>query len=384
MSAQDDELIRRYREASAQDASRPGPQVRAAVRAHAQMLVAAKAAAGDKPVAAGIPVARRTAANASRWKISALGSVALVGLSALLLLQFERGTPEEKDIAYGPPRAEMSGVAEQPEKPSVASVAPPSAANRAIAGDSAISNERAADRMDAPQATPVPNRAKAMTKVAPSAAETKASSGDAAALSEVPGSASANADAVAVPRAAPPPAPAPAPAAEVAQPASAQSSRSAKAAPPSTMQTAPSVAAETTLPSAAAARSARAAQTAPDPRSDADINAANGNLAAPPADADADKGSASTLEQALREAARAGRAVQVEDLARRGVALDSRDNAGRTALMLAAMNGHTRVVQKLLALGVNTALVDAQGQSAAQQARRRGHPHIADLIDAGS
>ena len=148
------------------------------------------------------------------------------------------------------------------------------------------------------------------------------------------------------------------------------------------MQTAPSVAAETTLPSAAAARSARAAQTAPDPRSDADINAANGNLAAPPADAD--KGSASTLEQALREAARAGRAVQVEDLARQGVALDSRDSAGRTALMLAAMNGHTRVVQKLLALGAATALVDAQGQSAAQQARRRGHPHIADLIDAGS
>lgn len=383
MSAQDDELIRRYREASAQDASRPGPQVRAAVRAHAQMLVAAKAAAGDKPVAAGIPVARRTAANASRWKISALGSVALVGLSALLLLQFERGTPEEKDIAYGPPRAEMSGVAEQPEKPSVASVAPPSAANRAIAGDSAISNERAADRMDAPQATPVPNRAKAMTKVAPSAAETKSSSGDAAALSEVPGSASANADAVAVPRAAPPPAPAPAPAAEVAQPASAQSSRSAKAAPPSTMQAAPSVAAETTVPPAAA-RSARAAQTAPDPRSDADINAANGHLAAPRAGADADKGSASTLEQALREAARAGRAVQVEALARQGVALDSRDSAGRTALMLAAMNGHTRVVQKLLALGANTALVDTQGQSAAQQARHRGHPHIADLIDAGS
>lgn len=378
MSVQDDELIRRYREASAQDASRPGPQVRAAVRAHAQMLVAAKKAAGDKPVAGDSPVASRTAANASRWKISALGSVALVGLSALLLLQFERGTPEEKDIAYGPPQAEVSGAAEGSEKPSVASVAPPSAANRAIAGDSAISNERVADRMDAPPATPVRNRAKAITKVAPSVAETKASSGDAAALSEVPGSASASADAVAVPRAAPPPAPA----AEVVPPASAQSSRSAKAAPPSTMQAAPSVA-----PAAvplAAARSARSAQAAPDPRSDADINAANGKLGAPTADADAEKDSASTLEQALREAARAGRAVQVEALARRGVALDTRDSAGRTALMLAAMNGHTRVVQKLLALGAATALVDAQGQSAAQQARRRGHSHIAELIDAGS
>ena len=375
MSAQDDELIRRYREASAQDASRPGPQVRAAVRAHAQMLVAAKAAAGDKPVAGAVPASSRTAANASRWKISALGSVALLGLSAMLLLQFERGTPEEKEVAYGPPGAEVSGAAERSEKPSAASVAPPSAANRATPGGAAILKEEAADRMEAPQSTPVPNRAKAMAKVAPSVAETKSSSGDAAAFSEVSGSASANADVVAVPRAAPPPAPV----AEVAQSAPAQIDGTAKAAPPSRVQTAPFVAAETITPPAPTARSA---QAAPDKRSGSDLNAANGKLAVPLPKAD--KGSTSALEQVLRDAARAGRAVQVEALARQGVALDSRDSAGRTALMLAAMNGHTRVVQKLLALGANAALLDAQGQSAAQQARRRGHPHIADLIDAGS
>lgn len=377
MSVQDDELIRRYREASAQDASRPGPQVRAAVRAHAQMLAASKAAAGDQPVAEAVPVASRTAANASRWKISALGSVALVGLSALLLLQFERGTPEEKAVAYGPPRAEVSGAAEPSEKPSVASVAPASAVNRAAPDGSAVLKERAAEPADALQSTPPPNRAKALAKRAPSVAETKSASvsDDAAAPSGFPGSPAASADAAAAPGAAPPPAPS----AEVAQPAPAQRSRSAKAAPPSTGQTAPSAAAEATPPPAATARSAQAAA---DSRSDSTPNAANKNLAAPPANADT--GSASALEQALREAARAGRAGQLEDLARQGVALDSRDSAGRTALMLAAMNGHTRVVQKLLALGANTALVDAQGQSAAQQAKRRGHAHIADLIDAGS
>ncbi|MEC5212872.1 hypothetical protein RCH06_001413 [Polaromonas sp. CG_9.5] len=378
MSAQDDELIRRYREASAQDASRPGPQVRAAVRAHAQMLVASKAAAGDKPAAGPVPVASRTAANASRWKISALGSVVLVGLSAMLLLQFERGTPEEQDIAYGPPRAEVSGAEERSEKPSAASVAPPSAANRDAPGGAAILKEHAADRMDAPQATPALNRAKALAKVAPSVAESKSASAssDTAALSGFPGSPSANADVVAVPSAAPPPAPT----AEVAQRPSVQIDRAAKAASSSMAQTDPSVAAEAMTPPAAPA--ARSAQAAPDKRSGSDLNAANGKLSVPLPKAD--KRSASALEHALREAALAGRAEQVEELARQGVALDSRDSAGRTALMLAAMNGHTRVVQKLLALGANTALVDAQGQSAAQQAKRRGHTHIADLIDAGS
>lgn len=382
MSAQDDELVKRYREASAQDASRPGPQVRAAVRAHAQMLVAAKAAAGDQPVAGAVPVASRTAANASRWKISALGSVALVGLSALLLLQFERGTPEEKAVAYGPPRAEVSGAAEPSEKPSVASVAPAAAANRVAPDGSAVLKERAAEPADAPQSTPPPNRAKALARAAPSVAETKSASvsDDVAAPSGFPGAPAASADAAAAPGAAPPPVlPAPsAPSAEVAQAAPAQRSSSAKAAPPPTGQTAPPAVAEATPPPAAP----RSAQAAADQRSDSAPNAANKNLAAPLASAD--KRSASALEQALREAARSGRAGQLEDLARQGVALDSRDSAGRTALMLAAMNGHTRVVQKLLALGANTALVDAQGQSAAQQARRRGHAHIADLIDAGS
>lgn len=356
MSAQDDELIERYREASAKDASRPGPQVRAAVRAHAQMLLDSKIADGDKSVTGSVPAVRRTAANASRWKISALGSVALVGLSAMLLLQFERGTPEEQDIAYGPPQAEVSGAAEQSEKPPVESIVPPSAASGATPKGSAILKEHTAERMDAPQANTVPNRAKART-MTPSVAESRAASAsdDAAAPSGFPGAPSASVDAAVAPGAAPAPAPSSEMAQPVPAPAPAQHSRTAKAAPPSMERTAPPA---------------------------ADTNALNGNLAAPPANAE--KSSASALEQALREAALAGRVVQVQNLARQGVALDSRDSAGRTALMLAAMNGHTRVVQTLLALGAATALVDAQGQNAAQQAKRRGHAHIAELIDAGS
>lgn len=55
---------------------------------------------------------------------------------------------------------------------------------------------------------------------------------------------------------------------------------------------------------------------------------------------------------------------------------------GKTALMLAAMNGQTATAQKLLALGANAALTDHEDLTAAQQARRLGHTGLADLIDA--
>lgn len=111
MSAPDDELTQRYREASAQEDARPGAHVRDAVRAHAQMLAAAGAAAA----APAAPAPNHAAANQSRWKISALATVAVVGLTGLLMLQFERGSPEEQEIAYGQRRAEAPAPAALPE-----------------------------------------------------------------------------------------------------------------------------------------------------------------------------------------------------------------------------------------------------------------------------
>ena len=90
------------------------------------------------------------------------------------------------------------------------------------------------------------------------------------------------------------------------------------------------------------------------------------------------------LENSLREAASAGRTLEVETLVKQGVSVNASSSAGRTALMLAARNGQSTTVQKLLALGANPALVDREGQTAAQQARRRGYSSIGDLIDAGS
>ena len=74
MTRRDDELVRRYHEASELEDARPGAQVRDAVRAHAQML--ATAAARLPTPAAPMPnVPSRTAANQPRWKISALAVV---------------------------------------------------------------------------------------------------------------------------------------------------------------------------------------------------------------------------------------------------------------------------------------------------------------------
>src|SRR5690606_31260312 len=88
------------------------------------------------------------------------------------------------------------------------------------------------------------------------------------------------------------------------------------------------------------------------------------------------------LPQGLQEAARAGRTPEVESLIRQGAPIDARDGAGRTALMLAAMHGHTATVRKLLALGANPALVGREGLNAARHARQRGHAQLADRIDA--
>ena len=84
----------------------------------------------------------------------------------------------------------------------------------------------------------------------------------------------------------------------------------------------------------------------------------------------------------MLDAARAGRILQVESLVSQGAPVNARDSAGKTALMLAATNGHTSAVQKLLALGATPGLADREGLNAAQQARRQGYTHIADLIDA--
>jgi hypothetical protein len=66
----------------------------------------------------------------------------------------------------------------------------------------------------------------------------------------------------------------------------------------------------------------------------------------------------------LLDAARAGRTKQVDAALAKGMAVDSRDLSGRTALMLAAGNGHATTVKLLLDKGADANAHDAHGWNA--------------------
>lgn len=343
----DDELLRRYHEASAQDTRGPGAHVRAAVRAHAQAVLAGQTTSRTTRPA--------PAANQPRWKLSLLASVAVVGLAGLLVLQFERGTPQEKELVAGQ-----------------------SAAGRSPATSAGPSTSR--------EASPA----------AHTAPETQASAATATAKA-APARSQAE-----LPRALSPAPASPAPAAKTAP---------APVAPAIPVEVAParSRLADTNANNAldeatisagrAAAPAFRAPPAAPDaPRPDLAYppSFAAAPAAAPRAQAQQQKQEERSSEQAgarelsrsaaasLHAAAGAGRLAQVEQLIAQGASVNTPDAMGKTPLMLAAINGHSTVVQRLLAAGANPALVDRDGVNALQHARRLGREAIAQMIEAGS
>ncbi|MFZ2826659.1 MAG: hypothetical protein WA007_13415, partial [Hydrogenophaga sp.] len=89
----DDLLLQRYREANALDDARPGAALRDQVLAHALSVAQARTTAA--------PVVKPSAANDSVWTWKAFGGLAVLGLVGLLVLQFDRGTPEEREAALG-------------------------------------------------------------------------------------------------------------------------------------------------------------------------------------------------------------------------------------------------------------------------------------------
>ncbi|MEZ5608682.1 MAG: ankyrin repeat domain-containing protein [Burkholderiaceae bacterium] len=142
-----DALVQRYHEAGALDGAAPGPALRAAVLAQAGAVARecaaqpphpqtpahpatdgahADAAAGELDFSAGplAPTPPVEAANDRRWAAPAVASLAVLGLAALLALQFERGAdPRHAPDALAPPQAESSAGAAAPSPP-----APPVAA----------------------------------------------------------------------------------------------------------------------------------------------------------------------------------------------------------------------------------------------------------------
>jgi type IV secretory pathway VirB10-like protein len=114
-------LLERYREANALDPARPADRVRDNV------LARARGAANSLPGEARPPVA-----NDAFWRWRALGGLAVLGLATLVVLQFDRGTPEEREAVLAPaaPAATAPSAAPQQAAPPVTAkpAAPPAPA----------------------------------------------------------------------------------------------------------------------------------------------------------------------------------------------------------------------------------------------------------------
>ena len=119
-----DDLVQLYQQAVGLEDARPSEQLRATVLAAALQKAQPVQRAGESASAGVAPSAtvpvQRPAANDARWKLRALGSLAVLGLVGLLASQFLPHTAGHEELARTMPlapyqqRAE-TGQAQQPQ-----------------------------------------------------------------------------------------------------------------------------------------------------------------------------------------------------------------------------------------------------------------------------
>ena len=157
----EDELLARYHEAVALQGAGPGADLRAAVLAQAEVTAWKHADAAENPdeiaieqiassadtasaeaeFASELPLpaaAAAEAANDRRWFIPAVASVAVLGLAALLALQFDRSDPADQAVALGQRGAPAAEVADPAPSEPTASDAVAAAVQEASAPASVI------------------------------------------------------------------------------------------------------------------------------------------------------------------------------------------------------------------------------------------------------
>ena len=148
----EDELVACYHEAAALQGAGPSADLRAAVLAQAevtawkhadaaenpdeiaieQLASSADTASAEAEFASELPLpaaAAAEAANDRRWFIPAVASVAVLGLAALLALQFDRSDPADQAVALGQRGAPAAEVAEPAPSEPTASEAVAASAN---------------------------------------------------------------------------------------------------------------------------------------------------------------------------------------------------------------------------------------------------------------
>lgn len=337
-SAQDQELLDRYRRASDTDAAAPSDAVRSAILAESRRVAEQLAAKGSPP-----PFdVSHPAANDSRWKITAFGTAGAALLAALLIAPHyweSLPIPQERTAA-APPAA-------------------PAAAPESKSADS--------DAASLPRATSVAPTAPApkLESVAPS--RRSESSPETAALQENAAPRDSKTSKPVQSYAPPPLALKPAPA---APPASATQTELARA---NNLVPAPPPAA----PSADYAQNLIGGHPM---SADRAARATQGGALSGGADRAARERNA--LEPVdLQSAVVAGDLAQATTLLDQGAAVDARDMLGRTPLLLAVAQNRLAVVRLLLARGADPNAADDAGVTPLQLAKDKDLRDVAALLE---
>jgi hypothetical protein len=403
-----DALLARYHAAQtaldAPEASGPSAQARANILNYAAKAATDSVAARAINVGAGGPLdTEKPSANDSQWKIRALATVAIFGLTSLLLLQWDRGTPEEKEVAFSTARPPVAAPAPAPAPatepapaPAPAAVPPmppattvtevPTAAPPVDKSDASAKAAPPSAKLAAPKAAPPPARPNASPQPFPAEAGTQRPSGvapplparDAATTAE---SAMAGASALPAPAAPAAPSAAAAPAPLPAAPSIAAPPAPAPAAAPA-MRAAPAAKAQ----SYGATQSARREDTIGAPEATGRLNkseAADDKSASADASA-APAGRTASPNLALFAAIRSADAAAVQQALASGADKNAKSN-GTPAITLCVQSGKLNLVQLLAGAGADVNAPDAQGITPLAHARARGFDAIANtLIGSGA
>ena len=320
----DEELLTRYRRASDSDAAAPSDAVRAAILAESRRVadeLARQAPQHSFDVS-------RPAANDSRWKVTAFGTVGAALLAVLLFVpRYWENAPKLQTASAPAPASETASAPES---------APPAQAPKLeeVKPYAAPSNS-------APAPQP-PSDATSVQEIVVTQANRKSSRSS--------GAPSLN-----------PPVPAPAQPPSAAQnyaPATNSISPFAAAPPPAASPSAAARLRQQNLSAGAAESGAQSVLGGFTSRDSAQKPA--------------------TLDLAVAQ----GDVAQTAALLDKGAVIDARDEAGRTPLMLAVIQGRLEVVRLLLARGADPNAADNTGHTPLQQARERNAQDIAALLEA--
>ncbi len=440
-NADRDSLVASYHAAQhtlADESAAPSPQVHTNVMAYAQQL--AQARASQASIAPNTVVANKQVASANdgQWKIRALASVALFGFCGLLLMQWDRATPEEKQVAFStqaPALATPAAPAPTPA-PATAELSRPSNANPitkpatpaptlstdsavpAIAGTTQSQNTDAANarakvaapKPSAVQDNPPASEAKAVANKQESRLESVASApaadGEALRKDKAQKQASVSNTVSAPAIEASPPAAATAPASPAPTVAAAAAPQAAARVVGPRMSAPAPAPASSPVPTPAATA---AAAPAPSPLADAAStspvesskksapHASAGAMAAPsgsgmakslapeasaPAADNAQRAASPSLSAenaALLSAIRNKDAAALQQALANGANKDIRRN-GASAVMQCVQTRQADLLKLLIAAGADVNATDAQGTTPLALSRTRGYTNISELL----